>query len=358
MTSTTDSGKLENDRLLRALKREPVDQTPVWIMRQAGRYLPEYRATRKKAGDFLTLCRTPELACEVTMQPLRRFPLDAAIIFSDILVIPDAMGLGLRMEESVGPVFENPIVHPSEVSKLGIPDPESDLGYVLEAIRTTKDALNGSVPLIGFSGSPWTLAVYMVEGRSKTQFDKVKSFAAEQTKAMHSLLDILSKSVSVYLEAHAKAGANALMVFDTWGGILDTEQYMSFSLAYMHKIVNHLAETVPQIPVILFTKGGGKWIEQIADTNCQCIGLDWTIDIGEARKRVGDRIALQGNLNPGTLREDEAEIRKQTEQILQSYGPGNGHVFNLGHGITPDINPGHVSVMVETVQNASRIYHS
>ena len=348
---------LKNDRFLRALRREPVDRTPVWIMRQAGRYLPEYRETRKQAGDFLTLCQTPELACEVTLQPLRRYPLDAAIIFSDILVIPDAMGLGLRMEESIGPVFEKPITSRAEIQQLSIPDPEDDLGYVMDAVRTTVKALDGSVPLIGFSGSPWTLAVYMIEGRSKTDFSKILAFAADNPDDLHLLLDILADSVSQYLTAKAKAGASALMIFDTWGGLLDTPGYQSFSLSYMARIVESLAISVPNTPTIVFTKGGGQWLENIADTGCSGVGIDWTVDIGEARNRVGDRVALQGNLNPDSLKLSDDEIEQQVSEILESFGQGSGHVFNLGHGIKPEINPEKVSVMLNAVATYSSQYH-
>ena len=274
---------LKNDRLIRAIRKEAIDRTPVWIMRQAGRYLPEYRETRRQAGDFLTLCRTPELACEVTLQPLRRYDLDAAIIFSDILVIPDAMGLGLRVEESVGPVFENPITSGTDIQKLARPDPEDDLGYVMDAVRTTVNSLDGSVPLIGFSGSPWTLAVYMIEGRSKTDFGKILNFAKTQTEDLHQLLEILTLSVAEYLTAKARAGVSALMIFDTWGGLLDTPQYLDLSLRYMQRIVEELYTQAPEIPTILFSKGGGKWLENIADTKCNVIGVDWTVDIGDAR---------------------------------------------------------------------------
>ena len=326
-------------------------------MRQAGRYLPEYRETRRKAGDFLTLCRTPELACEVTLQPLQRYSLDAAIIFSDILVIPDAMGLGLRMEESVGPVFENPVKNSADIARLAVPDPEDDLGYVLDAVRTAVSSLDGYVPLIGFSGSPWTLAVYMVEGRSKTEFAKIMAFAKESPIDLHRLLDVLCHSVATYLTAKALAGASALMIFDTWGGILDTDQYLDMSLRYMERILEHLAASVPDTPVILFTKGGGKWLENMAETGCQAIGIDWTVNIGEARKRVGERVALQGNLNPASLRLSDTEIEKQTADILASFGHGDGHVFNLGHGITPDIDPAKVTVLVDAVRELSRQYH-
>ena len=323
-------------------------------MRQAGRYLPEYRKTRLHAGDFLTLCRTPELACEVTLQPLRRYALDAAIIFSDILVIPDAMGLGLRMEESVGPVFERPITCAADISKLAIPDPEDDLGYVMRAVEMTVGELNNEVPLIGFAGSPWTLAAYMIEGRSKTDFSKILAFAETNTDNLHQLLDILARSVASYLKAKARSGASALMLFDTWGGLLDTQRYRDLSLRYMSQILEDLPETIPKI---LFTKGGGDWLELMADTQSNALGLDWNVDIGDARRRVGDRVALQGNLNPASLRLSDEEIVGQTEQILESFGPHPGHIFNLGHGITPDIDPEKVSVMVNAVRNLSRQYH-
>ena len=348
---------LKNDRLIRAIRKQAIDRTPVWIMRQAGRYLPEYRETRRQAGDFLTLCRTPELACEVTLQPLRRYDLDAAIIFSDILVIPDAMGLGLRMEESVGPVFENPITSGSDIRKLARPDPEDDLGYVMDAVRTTVNSLDGSVPLIGFSGSPWTLAVYMIEGRSKTDFAKILNFAKTRTEDLHQLLEILTLSVAEYLTAKARAGVSALMIFDTWGGLLDTPQYLDLSLRYMQRIVEELSAQVPEIPTILFSKGGGKWLENIADTKCSAIGVDWTVDIGDARQRVGDRVALQGNLDPDSLRLSEDQIEQQVAGILESFGYGSGHIFNLGHGIKPDIDPEKVSVMINAVANYSKRYH-
>ena len=348
---------LKNDRFIRALRRESVDRTPVWIMRQAGRYLPEYRETRKQAGDFLTLCRTPELACEVTLQPLRRYPLDAAIIFSDILVIPDAMGLGLRMEESVGPVFENPITSGDDIRRLAQPDPEDDLGYVMDAVRTTVNSLDGAVPLIGFSGSPWTLAVYMIEGQSKTDFKKILGFANTNSDDLHRLLDVLTRSVAAYLAAKARAGASALMVFDTWGGLLDTPRYQEFSLRYMDMIIQELSTVAPNIPTILFTKGGGLWLENMANTGCDAIGIDWTVDIGDARSRVGERVALQGNLDPDSLRLSDDQIERQVAGILAAFGHGSGHVFNLGHGIKPDIDPEKVSVMVNAVAAHSPKYH-
>ena len=326
-------------------------------MRQAGRYLPEYRATRQKAGSFLTLCRTPELACEVTLQPLARYDLDAAIIFSDILVIPDAMGLELQMVESVGPVFDRPIISPADVKRLAVPDPADDLGYVMDAVRVTADALAGSVPLIGFSGSPWTLAVYMVEGRSKTDFKKILSFARNHESELHSMLEILAKSAASYLAEKSRCGASALMIFDTWGGILNTDQFRNFSLRYMEYITRSLADEVPETPVILFTRGAGDWLEDIAATGCTAIGVDWNVDLGQARKTVGNKVALQGNLNPASLKSDDEEIRSQTKQILEKFGRGNGHVFNLGHGITPDIDPQKVEVLVEAVHELSRPYH-
>ena len=348
---------LKNDRFLRALHRQPVDRTPVWIMRQAGRYLPEYRETRRQAGDFLTLCRTPELACEVTLQPLRRYPLDAAIIFSDILVIPDAMGLGLRLEESVGPVFENPIISGADIRRLAQPDPEDDLGYVMDAVRTTVTSLDGAVPLIGFSGSPWTLAVYMIEGRSKTDFNKVLRLTDTNLDDLHRLLDVLAGSVAAYLAAKARAGVSALMIFDTWGGLLDMPRYQELSLRYIETVVKELSATAPNVPTILFTKGGGEWLENMADTGCSGIGIDWTVDIGEARRRVGARVALQGNLDPDSLRLGDDQIESQVTGILEAFGPGNGHIFNLGHGIKPDIDPEKVSVMINAVAAQSPRFH-
>ena len=326
-------------------------------MRQAGRYLPEYQVVRKQAGSFVTLCQTPELACEVTLQPLRRFELDAAIIFSDILVIPDAMGLGLEIVESVGPVFERSISSMADIRKLPIPDPQDDLGYVMDAVRLTSRELNGQVPLIGFSGSPWTLAVYMVEGRSKTNFERIRAFAEEKPHETHRLLEILAESVSIYLQAKAQSGADALMIFDTWGGILETDQYLNYSLGYMERIVNHLAATVADTPVIVFTKGAGKWLEHIAASGCHGIGLDWTIDIGQARASVGDRVALQGNLDPDALQGDDRSITRQVQSILNSYGPGTGHVFNLGHGIKPQTNPDKVRLLVDAVHELSVPFH-
>lgn len=353
------SPALKNDRLLRALLREPVDQTPIWIMRQAGRYLPEYRATREQAGNFLNLCKTPELACEVTLQPLRRFALDAAILFSDILTIPDAMGLGLTIEEGEGPVFANPIRDKATINNLSIPDPETDLVYVMDAVRLIRKELDGSVPLIGFSGSPWTLATYMIEGRGSKEFALAKGLMFEQPKSMHQLLGIVAESVTLYLNAQISAGAQAVMLFDTWGGVLTSRDYHEFSLGYMKQIIQGLNRDSQGhvVPIVVFTKGGGQWLEDIADSGCDAVGLDWIVDIGEARKRVGDRVALQGNLDPCILYSDAQRIRKETALILESYGPGSGHVFNLGHGIHPKIDPDKVKVLVDTVHELSQTYH-
>ena len=351
--------KLKNDRFLRALLREPVDITPVWMMRQAGRYLPEYRATRERAGSFMDLCTNPELACEVTLQPLDRFPLDAAILFSDILTIPDAMGLGLYFSDGEGPRFERPIHDAAAVKALGVPDPEDELRYVMDAVRTIRRELDGRVPLIGFSGSPWTLATYMVEGGSTKSFSRSKGMLHDRPELMHELLDKVTASAIAYLNAQVAAGAQALMIFDTWGGVLSPRDYRNFSLAYMERIVRGLVREHQgrRVPVILFTKGGGQWAEAIAATGCDGIGLDWTVDLGDVRRRTGDRIALQGNLDPSTLYASPERIREGVARVLASYGHGSGHVFNLGHGITPDVDPEHAGAMVEAVHELSRQYH-
>ena len=350
---------LKNDRFLRALLRQPVDITPVWMMRQAGRYLPEYRATREKAGSFMDLCKNPELACEVTLQPLDRFPLDAAILFSDILTVPDAMGLGLYFTEGEGPRFERPVRSRAAIEALGVPDPEGELRYVMDAVRTIRRELAGRVPLIGFSGSPWTLATYMVEGGSTKTFARSKGMMFDEPALMHALLAKLADAVTLYLNAQIAAGAQAVMVFDTWGGTLSPQDYRDFSLAYMQRIVTGLTREAEgrRVPVILFTKGGGQWLEWMADTGCDALGLDWTTDIGEARARVGDRVALQGNLDPCTLYASPDAIRRAVGQVLASYGAGPGHVFNLGHGIHPTIPPEHAAAMVEAVHELSRPYH-
>lgn len=351
--------ELKNDRFLRALLRQPVDMTPVWMMRQAGRYLPEYRATRAKAGSFLDLCKSPELACEVTIQPLERYPLDAAILFSDILTIPDAMGLGLYFEEGEGPKFSSPVRDQAAVDKLPIPDPEKDLRYVVDAVSTIRKELDGRVPLIGFSGSPWTLATYMVEGGSSKTFSLSKGMLFDQPKIMHQLLGKLADSVTAYLNAQIAAGAQAVMIFDTWGGSLSPNNYEQFSLQYMARIVEGLqreAEGRP-VPVILFTKGGGQWLEKMADTGCDALGLDWTTDLSDARARVGDRVALQGNLDPCVLYSSHESIRREVAEVLASFGHGEGHVFNLGHGIHPTIDPSNPGVMIDSVHELSKLYH-
>jgi len=351
---------LKNDRFLRALWREPVDVTPVWMMRQAGRYLPEYRATREQAGDFMTLCKTPDLACEVTLQPLRRYAFDAAILFSDILTIPDALGLGLHFVTGEGPQFRNTIASPEDVDKLPEVDMADALSYVTDAVALIRRELNGSVPLIGFSGSPWTLATYMIEGGGSKDFRRAKAFMYNHPEAMHSLLDKLANNVIDYLNAQIRAGAQAVQIFDTWGGILTPGAYRDFSLRYMEKIVGNLIKEAEgrKVPVILFTKNGGQWLEAMADTGCQALGLDWTTEIGDARARVGANVALQGNMDPSILYAEPESIRAEVKQILTSFGPGEGHVFNLGHGITPEVNPDHVSAFVDAVHEYSAEFHA
>jgi uroporphyrinogen decarboxylase len=348
---------LKNDRLLRALRREPLDRTPIWIMRQAGRYLPEYRAARERAGGFIELMRSPDMACEVTLQPIDRFDLDAAILFSDILTIPDAMGLGLYFETGEGPCFRRSVRTAADVDALHIPDPEQDLGYVMDAVRTIARELNGRVPLIGFSGSPWTLATYMVEGGSTREFARVKAMAFAEPALMHRLFGALADAVTAYLAAQIRAGAAAVQIFDTWGGALGHAAYREFSLAYMTRIVKGLRDLGCEQPVILFTKGGGQWIESIAASGCDAVGLDWTTDLGQARRLTGGRVALQGNMDPALLRAPPARIRQEVVAVLDSYGPGSGHVFNLGHGITPDIDPEHVRALVDAVREFSPAYH-
>ena len=342
---------LKNDRLIRALLRQPTDTTPVWIMRQAGRYLPEYRKTRKQAGSFLDLCQNPELACEVTLQPLRRFSLDAAIIFSDILTIPDAMGLGLHFVEGEGPRFERPLRSPGDIERLPIPDPAESLGYVADAISLTRREIDGKVPLIGFSGSPWTLATYMVEGSSSKEYRFVKGLLYQDPASMHALLGKLARSVTSYLNAQIEAGAQAIMVFDTWGGVLTPQTYRDFSLAYMQQIVDglHREWNGQAVPLTLFTKGGAQWLEDIAATGCNAVGLDWSIDIDEARRRVGDRVALQGNLDPCVLYADPEAIRASAGDIIHRFGNHPGHVFNLGHGIHQAVDPDHLGVLIDAV---------
>lgn len=343
---------------IRSLQKKSVDRTPVWLMRQAGRYLPEYREVRARAGDFLSLCKNPELACEVTLQPLRRFPLDAAILFSDILTIPDAMGLGLYFAEGEGPCFSKPIRSIEAIDALPLPTVDDQLRYVMDAARLIRQEMPADLPLIGFAGSPWTLACYMVEGGSSRDFKHILKLMYCEPAAAHRLLDKLSHTVSDYLEGQIRAGVNALMIFDTWGGILTTPNYQDFSLQYMASIVQILKTRHPHIPIILFTKGGGQWLPQIANTGCDALSVDWTCDLAIARKQVGQQVALQGNLDPAVLLTSPKCIRAQVKQVLASFGHGAGHVFNLGHGITPDVPPEHVQLMVEAVHEFSPYYHS
>ena len=350
---------LKNDRFLRALLKQPVDVTPVWMMRQAGRYLPEYRATRAKAGNFLNLCKNPELACEVTLQPLDRFELDAAILFSDILTVPDAMGLGLGFYEGEGPRFAHPIRSAADIDRLPIPDPECELRYVMDAVRTIRRALDGRVPLIGFSGSPWTLAAYMVEGEGSRDFSKTKGMMFDQPALMDRLLDKITQSVAAYLNGQIAAGAQAVMIFDTWGGMLSPRDYLRFSLEPMRKVIAQLTRENDgrKVPVVLFTKGGGQWLEVMADSGADALGLDWTTDLGLARQRVGAKVALQGNMDPNVLYASPERIREEVASVLAAYGHGEGHVFNLGHGIHPGIHPEHVAALVQAVRELSPAYH-
>ncbi|MFO8025038.1 uroporphyrinogen decarboxylase [Thiohalophilus sp.] len=352
--------ELKNDRLLKALAREPVDVTPVWMMRQAGRYLPEYRATREKAGSFLDLCKNPELATEVTLQPLERFDLDAAILFSDILTIPDAMGLGLYFAEGEGPRFERPLRSAAAIEQLPVPDVSESLGYVMDAVSTIRRELGGRVPLIGFSGSPWTLATYMVEGGTTKEFAKVKGLLYEDPAAMHQLLDKLAQTVIDYLNGQIAAGAQAVMIFDTWGGVLTTRDYHAFSLDYMRRIIAGLnrEQEGRKVPVIIFSKGGCQWLEEQAGIGADALGLDWTIDIGLARQRVGQQVALQGNMDPCVLYAPPERIREEVATILQSYGPGAGHIFNLGHGIHQHVDPDHARAFIDAVHELSAPYHT
>ena len=347
---------LANDTFLRALRRQPTDYTPVWLMRQAGRYLPEYNATRKRAGHFLALCKSPELACEVTLQPLERYPLDAAILFSDILTVPDAMGLGLYFAEGEGPKFERPVRDEAAVKNLAVPDPSAELRYVTDAVRTIRAALGGRVPLIGFSGSPWTLACYMVEGGGSGDFRQVKSMLYRRPDLMSRMLDVNADAVAAYLNAQLAAGAQALMIFDSWGGVLADGAYQQFSLAPMRRVLAQL-ERRDDEPVIVFTKGGGLWLEDIAAVGCDAVGVDWTVNLGRARALIGDRCAIQGNLDPMVLMAGADQIRAETMKTLDAFGApaaGIGHVFNLGHGISQFTPPDSVAVLVETVHAYSR----
>jgi uroporphyrinogen decarboxylase len=353
------SDGLANDRFLRALLREPVDRTPVWMMRQAGRYLPEYRATRARAGSFMQLCTNPELACEVTLQPLERFPLDAAILFSDILTVPDAMGLGLYFETGEGPRFERTVRSDADLGALKDPDPEQELGYVMDAVRLIRAELAGRVPLIGFSGSPWTVATYMVEGGSSKNYSRIKAMVYDRPDLMHGLLERVTATTIGYLKAQVAAGAQAVMVFDTWGSILTPAAYREFSLGYMARIVEAMPKEQDgrRLPVILFTKGGGPWLDAMAATGCDALGVDWTTDLRDARARVDGRVALQGNLDPSALYASPEVIRGEVLKVLESFGHGTGHVFNLGHGIHPDVNPEHAGAMVQAVVDLSPAFH-
>ena len=351
--------ELQNDLLLRALLRQPTSRTPLWIMRQAGRYLPEYRATRAEAGDFMSLCRNPDLACEVTMQPLRRYALDAAILFSDILTVPDAMGLGLYFVAGEGPKFRNPVQTADAIRGLRVPDVEKELGYVFDAVKTIRRELNGKVPLIGFAGSPFTCGTYMVEGGSSREFPIIKGLASEAPEVLDELMDKVAETTTEYLNAQIEAGAQAVQIFDTWGAALDPDDFRRFSLASMQKIVDGLTREKDgrTIPVILFTKGAGPLLRDLADTGCDALGVDWTTDLAQAREYVQDKVALQGNLDPATLRESPEVIREGVARTLASYGNGPGHVFNLGHGITPDIDPDNLGVLVDAVHELSPQYH-
>jgi len=350
---------LKNDRYIRAALQQPVDCTPVWMMRQAGRYLPEYRELRAQAGNFMALATNPELACEVTLQPLRRFDLDAAILFSDILTIPDAMGLGLHFVAGEGPAFHKPVRTEDDVRKLFVPQPEDKLKYVTDAVSTIRKALDGSVPLIGFSGSPWTLATYMVEGGPTKNFSIIKAMMYQQPHLLHQMLDVLADSVIQYLNAQIEAGAQAVMVFDTWGGVLTPRDYREFSLNYMQKIVAGIHRTYEEqrIPVTLFTKNGGDWLADMAATGCDALGVDWTTDLADARQRVAGKVALQGNMDPSILYATPERIKAEVATILKSYGAGSGHIFNLGHGIHQTVEPDHAKAFVDAVHELSRPYH-
>ncbi|WP_227104671.1 uroporphyrinogen decarboxylase [Chromobacterium rhizoryzae] len=351
--------QLKNDTFLRALLGQPVEYTPIWMMRQAGRYLPEYRATRSRAGSFMGLCTSPDYATEVTLQPLERFPLDAAILFSDILTVPDAMGLGLYFAEGEGPKFERPLRDEAAVRALTVPALDK-LGYVFDAVSSIRKALDGRVPLIGFSGSPFTLACYMIEGGGSDDFRHVKAMLYSRPELLHHILDVNARTVIDYLNAQIDAGAQAVQIFDTWGGALTQAAYREFSLAYMRQIVAGLKREADgrRVPVIVFTKGGGQWLEEIAAIGADCVGLDWTTDLGAARARVGDKVALQGNFDPNALFAEPAAIEREVARILASYGAGSGHVFNLGHGISQHVKPEHAGALVDAVHRLSRPYHA
>jgi uroporphyrinogen decarboxylase len=351
--------KLENDTFIRALLRQSTPYTPVWIMRQAGRYLPEYNATRARAGSFLALAKSPDLATEVTLQPLARFPLDAAILFSDILTVPDAMGMGLYFVEGEGPKFERPLRNEWEVRNLFVPDPNEHLRYVVDAVAQIRKALDNRVPLIGFSGSPYTLACYMIEGGASDDFRLIKTMMYSRPELLHEILDVNARAVTAYLNAQIEAGVQAVMIFDTWGGSLSAAAYREYSLAYMQRILSELDRTRngEVIPRIVFTKGGGIWLEDIAAIGADAVGLDWTVNMREARRRTQDRIALQGNLDPAVLFGAPERIRAEVQDVLAAYGAGCGHVFNLGHGISQYTAPEHVGILVDAVHELSRAFH-
>jgi uroporphyrinogen decarboxylase len=351
---------LKNDTFLRALMRQPTDYTPTWLMRQAGRYLPEYCATRARAGSFMNLCMSPALATEVTLQPLARYDLDAAILFSDILTIPDAMGLGLSFTQGEGPRFERPLRQEWEIRDLAAPDPHDKLRYVIDAVAEIRRALDGAVPLIGFSGSPFTLACYMVEGQGSDTYATVKKMLYSRPDLFHHILQVTTQAVTDYLNAQIEAGAQAVMVFDSWGGMLSCAAYLEFSLPYMAQIMAGLIREREGrvVPRIVFTKGGGLWLEHIATCGADAVGLDWTIEIGDARRRVGDQVALQGNMDPSVLMATPEAVAAEAKRILASYGQGSGHVFNLGHGISQFTPPENVAVLVDTVRQESRRYHA
>ncbi|MFZ5557034.1 MAG: uroporphyrinogen decarboxylase [Pseudomonadota bacterium] len=350
---------LKNDTFLRALLRQPTPYTPIWIMRQAGRYLPEYNQTRSRAGSFLSLCKNPDLATEVTLQPLARFPLDAAILFSDILTIPDAMGLGLYFAEGEGPKLERPLRDEWEVRDLTVPDPEDHLVYVLQAVAQIRKALDGEVPLIGFSGSPFTLACYMIEGGGSDDFRHTRTMLYRRPDLLHQILEKNAAAVSAYLNAQIAHGAQAVMVFDTWGGMLSHAAFHEFSLPYLQRVVSELTRECDgrRVPSIVFTKGGGLWLESLAEIGCDALGVDWAVDIGAARRRVGDRVALQGNLDPMVLMSSPETIKAEAAKVLQSYGAGAGHVFNLGHGVSQHTPPENVAALVDAVHELSPAFH-
>jgi len=350
---------LKNDTLIRALLRQPTAYTPVWLMRQAGRYLPEYNQTRARAGNFLALCKSPALATEVTLQPLDRYALDAAILFSDILTIPDAMGLGLYFADGEGPRFERPTRDAASIGKLVAPDPLGELKYVIDAVAEIRRALGGRVPLIGFAGSPYTLACYMVEGGASDDFRTIKTMLYREPALLHRILEVNAQAVAAYLNAQIGAGVQAVMLFDTWGGNLSHDAYREFSLAYLARVLGEVKREHDgvRVPRIVFTKGGGLWLEAIAGCGCDCVGVDWTVNLADARQRVGDRVSLQGNLDPAVLFSTPQVIREQTGKVLASFGPGPGHVFNLGHGISQFTPPDHVSALVAAVHELSRAHH-